>query len=187
METSLLMTKLNTPLLRAHLIARPLLAARLAEISKYTLLLVSAPAGFGKTTLLSQWIRGSQTPIRAAWFSLDKGDNDPVRFWDYFISALRKLHPTCGERVLPLLHSLQPPAAELIKQAAGVEKGERRYFKAAMKSLGEAARRKKGGKFSRHHPGESVPEPPYGAGGRRARAGDRGPQVEGRLRFTRQY
>lgn len=81
------------------------------------------------------------------------------------------------------------PRMETIRdwyRAAGVEKGERRYFKAAMKSLGEAARRKKGGKFSRHRPGESAAEPRYGAGGARARSGERGPQVEGRLRFTRE-
>jgi len=71
-------------------------------------------------------------------------------------------------------------------RAAGVEKGERRYFKAALKSLGETARRKKGGKFSRHRPADSAPESRDRAGGRRARGAESGPQVEGRLRFTRE-
>src|SRR5512143_4021048 len=71
-------------------------------------------------------------------------------------------------------------------RAAGVEKGERRYFKAALKSLGETARRKKGGRLSRHRPAESAPEPPRGAAGRRTRGGEGGPQIEGRLRFTRE-
>jgi len=81
------------------------------------------------------------------------------------------------------------PRMETIRdwyRAAGVEKGERRYFKAAMKSLGESARRKKGGKFSRHGPVKAASEPPRGAGGRRTRGGEGGPQIEGRLRFTRE-
>ncbi len=81
------------------------------------------------------------------------------------------------------------PRMETIRdwyRAAGVEKGERRYFKAALKSLGETARRRKGGKFSRHRPAEAAPGAPRGAAGRRPREGEGGPQVEGRLRFTRE-
>ncbi len=71
-------------------------------------------------------------------------------------------------------------------RAAGVEKGERRYFKAALKSLGEKARRKKGGKFSRHRPRAAEPGSSRGAAGRWPRGGEGGPQVEGRLRLTRE-
>ena len=53
----------------------------------YNLILVSAPAGFGKTTLLSDWARQNQPQIPTAWVSLDEGENDPVRFWDYFFGT----------------------------------------------------------------------------------------------------
>ena len=112
METSLLKTKLNIPPTRPQLVARPRLVERLQEGLGYDLILISAPAGFGKTTLLSEWIHGSQPRMSTAWISLDEGDNDPVRFWDYFIAALQTLQPDCGEKVLPLLHSSPQPSVE---------------------------------------------------------------------------
>lgn len=66
---------------------------RLQEGLICNLVLVSAPAGFGKTTLLSEWARQSYPQMLTAWVSLDEGDNDPVRFWDYFIAALKALQP----------------------------------------------------------------------------------------------
>ncbi len=81
------------------------------------------------------------------------------------------------------------PRIETIRdwyRAAGVEKGERRYFKAALRSLGETARRKKGGKFSRHRPSQAGPGSPRGAGGRGPRGDGGGLQIEGRLRLTRE-
>jgi LuxR family maltose regulon positive regulatory protein len=84
----------------------------LQEGMNYNLILVSAPAGFGKTTLLSEWVRQNQPDTRAAWLSLDGGDNDPVRFWSYFITALQTIQPACGEKILPLLHSSQPLPVE---------------------------------------------------------------------------
>jgi len=68
-------------------------------------MLISAPAGFGKTTLVGEWVRSNQPKIPTAWVSLDKGDNDPVRFWNYFIAALQTLQPDCGVKILPLLRS----------------------------------------------------------------------------------
>ena len=112
METSLLMTKINIPPARPQTIQRPRLIERLREGLHYNLILISAPAGFGKTTLLSEWVHQNQSRIRTAWVSLDEGDNDPVRFWDYFITALQKLQPACGEKSLKLLHSPQPPLIE---------------------------------------------------------------------------
>ena len=114
METSLLKTKLNIPPLRPQLVSRPKLVDRLNEGLNYSLILVSAPAGFGKTTLLSEWVRQNQPDTRAAWFSLDEGDNDPTRFWSYFIAALQNIQPACGEKILPLLHSSRQPAFEQI-------------------------------------------------------------------------
>ena len=105
MEISLLKTKLNIPPIRPPLISRPRLIERLQVGLKYSLLLVSAPAGFGKTTLLSEWARQSRPSLQTAWLSLDEGDNDPVRFWNYFIAALQRLQSTIGEQALTSLHS----------------------------------------------------------------------------------
>ncbi|GAI42048.1 unnamed protein product, partial [marine sediment metagenome] len=106
-ETSLLKTKLNIPPVRPQLVSRPRLTERLKEGLKCNLILISAPAGFGKTTLLSEWSRQSQPNIQTAWVSLDEGDNDPIRFWDYFIAALQTLQPAVGENALTLLHTTQ--------------------------------------------------------------------------------
>ena len=97
METSLLTTKLNIPPARPQLVPRPRLIERLQEGLNYSFMLVSAPAGFGKTTLASEWARQNQKRIRVVWVSLDEGDNDPVRFWDYFIAALKALWLTTNE------------------------------------------------------------------------------------------
>jgi len=106
-ETSLLTTKLNIPPARPQLVTRPRLIERLEEGLNYRLILVSAPAGFGKTTLLSEWIHNDKLLSHTAWLSLEEGENDPVRFWDYFITALKTVQPEIGEKVLPLLHSKQ--------------------------------------------------------------------------------
>jgi len=104
-EASLLTTKLNIPPVQPQMVRRHRLMERLQEGLKYKLILVSAPAGFGKTTLLSEWIHFSRPSIPATWLSLEKGENDPVRFWDYFVAALKILKPTAGETALSLLHS----------------------------------------------------------------------------------
>jgi LuxR family maltose regulon positive regulatory protein len=116
-ETSLLTTKLIVPPARPGLVPRQGLVHQVREGLNYSLLLISAPAGFGKTTLLSEWARISQPEVRIAWLSLDEGDSDPVRFWDYFVAALQTLQPGCGEKILPMLHSSQPPPAELMLTA----------------------------------------------------------------------
>jgi LuxR family maltose regulon positive regulatory protein len=87
------------------------------------LTLVSAPAGFGKTTLVSEWVAGCGRP--AAWLSLDAGDSDPGRFLTYLIAALRMAAPGIGDGVLPLLQSPQPPPLEstlttLLNDIAGI-------------------------------------------------------------------
>ena len=102
MAVPILKTKLYIPPLRPELVVRDRLIERLkAGIRTSKLTLVSTPAGFGKTTLLSEWIQGAAPPsavtasqsIRphAAWVSLDDGDNDPVRFWTYVLTALRTI------------------------------------------------------------------------------------------------
>ncbi|WP_310735537.1 LuxR C-terminal-related transcriptional regulator [Cohnella herbarum] len=76
------------------------------------LTLISAQAGFGKTTLVSEWVTGCERPY--AWLSLDEGDNDPTRFITYLIAALQTIAPKIGEGVLGVLQSLQPPPIESI-------------------------------------------------------------------------
>lgn len=110
----LLTTKLYIPSLRPELVSRPRLLTRLNEglARQAGVTLISAPAGFGKTTMLSAWIPHSQRCV--VWVSLDEGDNDPTRFWVYFIGAIQKLQSNLGENALLLLQSPQPPPLELI-------------------------------------------------------------------------
>jgi LuxR family maltose regulon positive regulatory protein len=108
---SLLQTKLNVPPVRPELVPRPRLIERLNAGFHCKLTLISAPAGFGKTTLLSEWAMGCGRPV--AWLSLDGGDNDPVRFWAYFIAALQREQAEIGKAALMMLQSPQPPAAEV--------------------------------------------------------------------------
>ncbi len=110
----LLATKLYIPPVRPNLVARPRLIERLNEglYLARKLTLISAPAGFGKTTLLSTWLADSPCP--AAWLSLDAGDSDPVRFLSYLIAALQAIVPGIGEEAQGLLRSPQPLPIESI-------------------------------------------------------------------------
>ena len=101
----LLATKLHVPRPRPDLVPRPRLAERLDEGLAGGLMLVCAPAGYGKTVLLADWARRGQQPV--AWLSLDAGDNDPARFWRHGVAALGQARPGLAERVGPLLG---PPA-----------------------------------------------------------------------------
>src|SRR5256884_2165532 len=110
--TPLLATKLHRPLPRAHLVRRPRLAARLTQGMMGPLTLVSAPAGFGKTTLLAQWLAESGMPV--AWLSLEAGDNELVRFLSYLIAAFQTLDPHLGAGALTLLQMPPPASAETV-------------------------------------------------------------------------
>jgi LuxR family maltose regulon positive regulatory protein len=115
MSTPILATKLYIPRLRPNVVSRPRLLERLNEGLHRKLTLISAPAGFGKTTLVSQWLAGGPRPI--AWLSLDEGENDPARFLTYLVAALRTVAPNIGEGILGALHSPQPPPSEAILTA----------------------------------------------------------------------
>ncbi len=112
MSEPLLLTKLYVPLPRPKIVSRPRLIERLNEGMHCKLILISAPAGFGKTTLVSEWLAGCQRPV--AWLSLDEGDNDPTRFLIYLVSALRTIMANIGEGVLGVLQSTQPPPIESV-------------------------------------------------------------------------
>ena len=124
----LLATKLHMPRPRPDLVPRPRLAERLDEGLARGLVLVCAPAGYGKTILLADWARRSQRPV--AWLSLDAGDNDPARFWRHGVAALDQVRPGLAARVGPLLgppapSSYQELVTELINElAAGADAGQ---------------------------------------------------------------
>jgi len=108
----LLSTKLHVPRPRAQLVSRSHLTKRLQQEAERALTLLSAPAGFGKTTLLAQWFAESGTPV--AWLSLEAEDNDPTRFLSYLIAALQTLDSQIGTTALALLRTPQPPSPETV-------------------------------------------------------------------------
>src|SRR5215831_15939838 len=105
--TPILTTKLYLPQPRANAIGRLRLIERLNEGRSRKLTLIAAPAGFGKTTLISQWLAGDARP--AAWLSLDEGENDSTRFLTYLVAALQTIAATIGAEMLGALQSSQPP------------------------------------------------------------------------------
>ena len=109
-----LTTKLYIPPFRSELVSRPRLIERLNDGLRLgtKLTLVSAPAGFGKTTLLSEWIAGREPRMRVGWVSLDKGDNDLARFLTYVVAALQQIDVRLGQACQVGLQTLQPPAVE---------------------------------------------------------------------------
>ena len=136
MPTPILATKLFIPPPPPKIVSRPRLIQRMNEGLHRKLTLISAPAGFGKTTLVSEWVnnlrftsddlrldvaiesqienRKSKIVNQVAWLSLDEGDNDPARFLAYFVAALQTIVPAIGEGLLALLQSAQPPPSESI-------------------------------------------------------------------------
>jgi LuxR family maltose regulon positive regulatory protein len=112
-----LSTKLHMPLPHAGALSRPRLLERLETGAREgrTLMLISAPAGFGKTTLISAWLQHSQR--RAAWLSLDTSDSDPIRFWRYVIAALQSFEAHWGEAALAMLIAPQAPPLESVVTA----------------------------------------------------------------------
>jgi LuxR family maltose regulon positive regulatory protein len=105
-------TKLYIPPPQPKVVRRPRLIGRLNEGLHRRLTLISAPAGFGKTTLLGEWIAGCQRP--AAWLSLDEADSDPARFLAYLVAALQTIEADIGTGVQSLLQSPQPPPTESV-------------------------------------------------------------------------
>ena len=125
MDNALLATKICFPLLRGDLVRRPRLVERLnaglwqGQGFAKKLTLVSAPAGFGKTTLVSEWLHGLDSSagkapgVRLAWLSLDESDNDPARFLAYLVACLGRVQTGFGTAVLSILQLAQPPPVEI--------------------------------------------------------------------------
>jgi ATP/maltotriose-dependent transcriptional regulator MalT len=128
MPAPILATKLYIPPPRPRVVHRARLIERLQAGMQRApgVILVSAPAGFGKTTLVSEWIAslapnpppvGRGEGVRVAWLSLDEDDNDLPRFLAYFIAALQTIAPAVGEATLGALHSAQPPPTDVLLTA----------------------------------------------------------------------
>jgi len=109
---TLLATKLHLPRTRPHLVYRPHLIQRLQQGLDKTLILLSAPAGFGKSTLLGDWLASCASPV--AWLSLEPRDNDPRRFLAYLLAALRTSDPHMDKIVQALPHLLQHASLESV-------------------------------------------------------------------------
>ncbi len=112
LPAALLTTKLFIPSARTDLVHRARLTERLNEGVQRKLTLISAPAGFGKTTLLGEWIPAS--PRCVTWVSLDHSDNEVMRFWSYFIASLQMLQSSLGEKARGLIAAAQPPPLEFV-------------------------------------------------------------------------
>ena len=137
MSTPILTTKLYMPLPRPNAVLRSRLIARLNAGMHRKLTLIAAPAGFGKTTVISTWLaartedRGMRTETvssslspqssalstRVAWLALDEADNDPIRFLTYLVATLQRVAADIGAGVFGMLQSAQPPPTELILTA----------------------------------------------------------------------
>lgn len=111
-QYALVATKLFAPRLRPYVVSRPRLLEKLDEVKERKLALISAPAGFGKTTLLIDWISHARIPT--AWISLDSGDNDLVHFLIYMIAVLQKLKKNIGQAATAMLQTPQSPPVETI-------------------------------------------------------------------------
>ncbi|MGD8624706.1 MAG: LuxR C-terminal-related transcriptional regulator [Anaerolineae bacterium] len=117
-QVPLLQTKLYVPPRRAELVPRPRLIERLNAGLDRKLTVISAPAGFGKTTLVGEWLHKvgahGHAPLHVAWLSLDEADNDLSRFLAYLIAALQTVEAGIGKGTLSTLQSPQPPPAEVV-------------------------------------------------------------------------
>ena len=161
----LLQTKLYAPRPRPGLVPRPRLSERLSRGVESKLTLVSAPAGFGKTTLLAEWLASVPADGRStAWLSLDQGDNEPASFWTYLIAALQTVRPRDRRE------RARPPAGAT---AAVDRSGPRRPAQRAERAAGRhraGARRLPRDRGARHPGRDGVPAgapPPPGPPGDR--------------------
>jgi len=111
----LLTTKLYAPRWRPGQVSRPRLVRRIARGTQSRLTLVSAPPGFGKSTLVAEWLESAPSARESVgWVSLDANDNDPATFWAYLVRALRIARPGVGQSALAMLDAPSPPPADVL-------------------------------------------------------------------------
>ena len=114
MQTIIIQTKLHPPAVNAQLVERPLLLQKLNQNRQRPLILVTAPAGYGKSTLLSSWL-AALPDEHTAWLSLESYDDDPATFWIYFTAAVQTMFPHVGQNTLSLLNQPEmPPSRALL-------------------------------------------------------------------------
>jgi LuxR family maltose regulon positive regulatory protein len=116
MPSAFLITKLRPPRVRPGIVPRARLVQRLSQGQAHPLLLISAPAGFGKTTLVADWIR-QNSATHTAWLSLDLADNQPNQFWQSVIATLELVAPAVCQEAKALLRLPNPPAIQTILTA----------------------------------------------------------------------
>src|SRR5512143_46120 len=114
LPTALLSTKFAVPPARPERVSRPRLLERLNHLPDYRLVLVSAPAGYGKTTLLSEWAASQQLDLRVVWLALDEADNDVARFLIYLGAAIDPVVPQISRRIAALLQPPEPSPSTAI-------------------------------------------------------------------------
>lgn len=112
MPNPILATKLYIPIPRPKIVLRPRLIDQMNKGLHRKLTIISAPAGFGKTTLVSEWVANCERSV--AWLSLDEGDNDTIHFLTYIVAALQTVAPEIGVETLRMLQSAQPPQNESV-------------------------------------------------------------------------
>jgi LuxR family maltose regulon positive regulatory protein len=126
MADTLIETKLHVPSRRRNVVVRPRLHARLASNADARLVLVSAPAGFGKTTLVTEWLARAVGDAAVAWLSLDEHDDDPTRFWSYVLASLQLAVPELGAGARTLLGAGNTPIdvvlATLVNELHGIDR-----------------------------------------------------------------
>jgi LuxR family maltose regulon positive regulatory protein len=110
--TQLITTKIVVPPPRPHIVVRQRLLEMMDDAVSRPLTLISAPAGFGKTTLITSWLYETGNQSRTAWLSLDQDDSDPVHFAYYMIATLQAIEPRVGRALISLLGSLKMPGLE---------------------------------------------------------------------------
>src|ERR1700730_585268 len=112
--TSLITTKIVVPPARPHMVVRQRLLEVMEDATSRPLTLISAPAGFGKTTLITSWLYETGNEPRTAWLSLDQDDSDPVHFAYYMIATLQGIEPRVGRAPISLLGSLKMPGLKYL-------------------------------------------------------------------------
>lgn len=113
MQTIIIQTKLHPPEVNAQLVERPLLLQKLNQHRQRPLILVTAPAGYGKSTLLSRWL-AAMPEEHTAWLSLESYDDDPATFWIYFTAAVQTMFPHVGQNTLSLLNQPEMPPSRVL-------------------------------------------------------------------------